>query len=129
MAQQKQRSQQRGARPVHVPQRSCVACRKVAGKRSLLRIVRTEQGVEVDPTGKKAGRGAYLHPNQQCWQAILSGNRLGQALRTTVSPENRRALQAFLATLPAQEETDDHAEVEQTAHNPDVANAEQARKA
>ncbi len=118
MAQQKQRSQQRGARPVHVPQRTCVACRKVAGKRSLIRIVRTEQGVEVDPTGKKAGRGAYLHPNQQCWQAILSGNRLGQALRTTVSPENRRALQAFMATLPAQEEIDDHEAVEQTAHNP-----------
>ena len=126
MAQQKQRSQQRNARPVHVPQRTCIACRKVAGKRSLLRIVRTEQGVEVDPTGKKAGRGAYLHPNQQCWQAILSGNRLGQALRTTVSSENRRVLQAFMATLPAHEETDDHENAEQPSHNPGAANAEQA---
>ncbi|MFN8494015.1 MAG: YlxR family protein [Caldilineaceae bacterium] len=126
MAQQKQRSQQRGARPVRMPQRTCIACRKVAGKRSLIRIVRTEQGVEVDPTGKKAGRGAYLHPHQQCWQAILSGNRLGQALRTTVSSENRRALQAFMATLPAQEEADDHEAVAQTAHNPDVTDAKQA---
>jgi len=99
--------QQKGIKPKHVPQRTCIACRKVAGKRNLIRIVRTEQGVEVDPTGKKAGRGAYLHPNQQCWQAMLTGNRLAQALRTTVSPDNRRALEGFMASLPVQEEIED----------------------
>jgi len=106
MVQNKQQGQQRGLKPKHVPQRTCIACRQVAGKRSLIRIVRTEQGVEIDPTGKKAGRGAYLHPNQQCWQAILSGNRLGQALRATISAENRRKLQTFVDTLPAREEVD-----------------------
>jgi predicted RNA-binding protein YlxR (DUF448 family) len=104
MAQAQPKGQQRGVKPKHVPQRTCIACRKVAGKRSLIRIVRTEQGIEVDPTGKKAGRGAYLHPNQQCWQVMLTGNRLSQALRMAVSPENRRSLQAFMATLPVQEE-------------------------
>ena len=99
-------AQQKGIKPKHVPQRTCIACRQVAGKRSLIRIVRTEQGVEIDPTGKKAGRGAYLHPNQQCWQAILSGNRLGQALRATISAENRRTLQTFVDTLPVREEVD-----------------------
>jgi hypothetical protein len=99
--------QQKGIKPKHVPQRTCIACRKVAGKRNLIRIVRTEQGVEVDPTGKKAGRGAYLHPNQQCWQAMLTGNRLAQALRTTVIPDNRRALEGFMAGLPVQEEIED----------------------
>ncbi len=96
--------QPKGIKPKHVPQRTCIACRKVAGKRNLIRIVRTEQGVEVDPTGKKAGRGAYLHPNQACWQAMLTGNRLTQALRTNVSPDNRRVLEAFMASLPVQEE-------------------------
>ncbi|MCX6046017.1 MAG: YlxR family protein [Chloroflexi bacterium] len=99
--------QQKGSKPRHVPQRTCIACRKVAGKRNLIRIVRTEQGVEVDPTGKKAGRGAYLHPNQTCWQAMLTGNRLAQALRTNVSPDNRRVLEAFMASLPVQEEIED----------------------
>ncbi|CAN5801491.1 YlxR family protein [soil metagenome] len=100
-------AQQKGSKPKHVPQRTCIACRKVAGKRNLIRIVRTEQAIEVDPTGKKAGRGAYLHPNQQCWQAMLTGNRLAQALRTSVSPDNRRTLETFMASLPVQEIEDE----------------------
>ncbi len=109
------RNQQRAAKPKHVPQRTCIACRQVAGKRSLLRIVRTEQGIEVDSTGKKAGRGAYLHPNQQCWQVMLTGNRLSQALRMAVSPENRRSLQMFMATLPVREEVEDEQLAEASA--------------
>jgi predicted RNA-binding protein YlxR (DUF448 family) len=93
------KARQPGARPKHVPQRTCIACRQVAGKRALVRVVRTAQGVEVDPTGKKAGRGAYLHPNQPCWQAVLTGNRLGQALRTTLSGEEKAKLLAFMTTL------------------------------
>jgi len=99
--------QQRGPKPKHVPQRTCIACRKVAGKRSLIRIVRTEQGIEMDPTGKKAGRGAYLHSNQACWKAILTGNRLSQALRTPLSAENRQTLTTFMAGLPQQEDEEE----------------------
>jgi predicted RNA-binding protein YlxR (DUF448 family) len=94
----------RGPRPKHVPQRTCIACRKVEGKRGLLRLVRTEAGVEVDPTGKQAGRGAYLHPVQSCWQAVLRGNRIEQALRTRLTDENRQALLSFMATLPVADE-------------------------
>jgi predicted RNA-binding protein YlxR (DUF448 family) len=98
-----------GVKPKHVPQRTCIACRKVAGKRSLLRLVRTERGVEVDTTGKLAGRGAYLHPYQNCWQAVMRGGRIEQALRTRLTEENRQALLAFMATLPESEEVDSEA--------------------
>ena len=50
----------------HIPQRTCVGCREVLSKRQLLRIVRTAEGVRVDPTGKLAGRGAYLHDKRSC---------------------------------------------------------------
>jgi predicted RNA-binding protein YlxR (DUF448 family) len=96
----------RGPKPKHVPQRTCIACRRVGGKRSLLRLVRTEAGVEIDPTGKKAGRGAYLHPYQVCWRAVLRGGRIEQALRTQLSPEDRQALVAYMATLPESEMAD-----------------------
>jgi predicted RNA-binding protein YlxR (DUF448 family) len=85
----------------HLPQRTCIACRQVAGKRSFVRIVRTAAGVEIDPTGKKSGRGAYLHPTQQCWQTLLAGNRLSQALRTPISAEEKAKLIAYMETLPA----------------------------
>jgi predicted RNA-binding protein YlxR (DUF448 family) len=99
--------QSQSLKPKHIPQRTCIACRQVAGKRALIRLVRTANGVEIDPTGKKAGRGAYLHPNQACWRTVLNGNRLGQALRTSISPENRQLLLAYLATLPASTEEDE----------------------
>ena len=95
----------RGTRRKHVPQRTCVACRQVAGKRALIRLVRTENGVEIDVTGKKAGRGAYLHPVQDCWNAMLEGNRLGSAMRTKLSAENRAELAEFVQTLPELAET------------------------
>jgi predicted RNA-binding protein YlxR (DUF448 family) len=96
--------QAKAPRPRHVPQRTCVACRAVEGKRALIRIVRTAEGVVVDPTGKQAGRGAYLHPVQRCWAIILRGNRIDQALRTKLSPADRQALVDYMQTLP---ETDD----------------------
>jgi predicted RNA-binding protein YlxR (DUF448 family) len=89
----------------HVPQRTCIACREIAGKRGLIRVVRTEQGVMVDPTGKKAGRGAYIHPTRSCMTMVLQSNRLNQALRTNVTAEDRKQLEAFLATLPEVDES------------------------
>src|SRR5439155_18913344 len=51
--------------PKHIPERSCVACDTVRPKRHLVRLVRTADGrVEVDPTWRKSGRGAYLCPAQ-----------------------------------------------------------------
>mgnify|MGYP000874453006 CR=1 FL=1 len=89
----------------HVPQRTCIACRESAGKRGLIRVVRTEQGVMIDPTGKKAGRGAYIHPTRSCMATVLQSNRLNQALRTNVTVEDRKQLEAFLATLPEVDES------------------------
>lgn len=90
-------------RAKHVPQRTCIACRQVAGKRGLIRIVRTAEGVVVDPTGKLAGRGAYLHQSRSCWEKVVETRRLDQALRTKISPADRQALTEFMAHLPADE--------------------------
>jgi uncharacterized protein len=90
-------------RPKHIPQRTCIGCRQVAGKRGLIRVVRTADGVVVDPTGKLAGRGAYIHGTRTCWNRVLEGNRLNQALRIPIKPEDRAMLSAFAATLPDDE--------------------------
>jgi len=77
----------------HIPQRTCVACRKTTVKRELVRVVSVANGaVEVDLTGKKSGRGAYLCGNMECWENALNTGRLGVALRTTIRPENKDAL-------------------------------------
>lgn len=93
--------QQRSKR---IPQRTCIACRKVEGKRALQRIVRTVEGIEFDPTGKKPGRGAYICANKQCWHNALRSNRIEQALRTKLSSENRQHLAEHAETLPDEAE-------------------------
>ncbi|MBI2941424.1 MAG: YlxR family protein [Chloroflexi bacterium] len=90
-----------GPRPRRVPQRTCVACRQEQGKRELVRIVRTVAGpVEVDPRGRKPGRGAYLCRNRACWEQALRRGTIEHALKTTLSPADRAALVAFAATMP-----------------------------
>ena len=82
------------------PQRTCIACRSTTGKRELVRIVRTPQGsVELDLTGKKSGRGAYLCRSADCWEAGLKKDRLAHALKTTIGNEDRQRLAEFAAGL------------------------------
>ena len=68
-------------------------------KRQLVRVVRTANGVQVDLTGKLAGRGAYVHDRRSCWQAALQGS-LGQALKLDLTADDRRRLETFLNSLP-----------------------------
>ena len=68
-------------------------------KRSLIRIVRTPEGVKVDPTGKLAGRGAYLHDQRSCWERGLKG-ALANALKTELSTADRETLLVYLGKLP-----------------------------
>jgi uncharacterized protein len=88
------------ARPKHVPLRTCVACRTTGAKRGLVRIVRTPQGgVEVDPTGKAPGRGAYLCRRRRCWQEALRKEGLARALRVKMWDADIEKLNAFADQL------------------------------
>lgn len=88
----------------HVPQRTCVGCREVMPKRKMIRIVRTADGVQVDPTSKLAGRGAYMHDRRECWERGLKG-ALTHALKVTLTSEDRTRLEEFMNTLPVEMET------------------------
>ena len=85
----------------HIPQRTCIVCRTVRPKRELARVVRTPEGaVILDETGKHNGRGAYLCRQRSCWDTTLAKHRLEQALKITMEPEARTALQGYAAGLP-----------------------------
>ncbi len=70
-----------------------MACRKTKAKRELVRLVRTPEGnIEIDGSGKKKGRGAYLCPAWECWETALEGNRLEHTLRSNLAQSNREQL-------------------------------------
>lgn len=62
--------------------------------------MRTPGGaVEVDPTGKKPGRGAYVHADPACWTKALGKGGLARSLKVTISPADVAGLQAYAGTM------------------------------
>jgi predicted RNA-binding protein YlxR (DUF448 family) len=86
----------------HIPQRTCIACRETLSKKELMRIVRTPDHVQYDPTGKAPGRGAYLHNKQSCWERALGGS-LARALKAEISREDKNILKEIIKDLPDEE--------------------------
>ncbi|KPL92016.1 MULTISPECIES: RNase P modulator RnpM [Herpetosiphon] len=94
-------AQKQSPRPRHVPQRMCVACRRTDNKRQLVRLVRlADQSVVVDPSGKQAGRGAYLCAERPCWTNALKRGALERALRVELSAIDQQALQTIADQFP-----------------------------
>jgi predicted RNA-binding protein YlxR (DUF448 family) len=53
----------------------------------MLRIVKTKEGLEVDPEQRKSGRGAYVHWNVVCLDSAVKRGGLGKTLRCAVPAE------------------------------------------
>ncbi|GAC1384793.1 MAG: hypothetical protein NVS4B8_10100 [Herpetosiphon sp.] len=94
--------QRPASRPKHVPQRTCIVCRKVDAKRGLIRLVRLpEARVVIDLSGKRAGRGAYLCQEQACWIQAFKRRAIERALHLEqLDPVDRSMLEAHQSTLP-----------------------------
>ncbi|MEN6327447.1 MAG: YlxR family protein [Syntrophomonas sp.] len=83
-----------------IPQRMCVGCREMKNKRELLRVVRSPEGnIEIDQTGKKAGRGAYLCPQIECFNQAVKGKRLQKALEHEIPVEILEVLKKQLGEI------------------------------
>lgn len=75
----------RSKRPKHQPLRTCLGCAIRRPKQELVRVVRTPAGViQLDATGRQAGRGAYLCPSGECLKAAVKGKRLERVLEVPV---------------------------------------------
>lgn len=81
-----------------IPMRMCLGCQEMKPKKELIRIVRTlEETVELDPTGKRNGRGAYLCPQRECLQNAVKGHRLQKAFGMEVSADLLAELEGKLS--------------------------------
>lgn len=87
-----------------LPQRLCVGCRQMKNKKELVRIVRTpEGGIEIDRTGKRAGRGAYICPDQECLDQAVKGKRLQKALEKEIPVEVLDRVRQEVSKLPPEQ--------------------------
>ena len=87
--------------PRREPERTCVGCRAKGGKAGLVRVVRRPGGeVEIDPTGRATGRGAYVHPAAECIAHATERGSLARALKAPLgAAEAGRLVQQLLETV------------------------------
>ena len=89
---------------LRAPQRTCVACRRIKDKCSLIRLVRTDNGVvEVDLSGRMDGRGAYICPSVDCWQEGIIKGQLERALKVNLNRDNCQRLIKYGNSLKTRE--------------------------
>ncbi|MBP2635858.1 MAG: hypothetical protein H6Q72_1765 [Firmicutes bacterium] len=82
-------------KPKKIPFRMCVGCQEMKSKKELLRVVRTPEGdIVLDPTGKKAGRGAYMCRSEACLTKAFKEKRLEKALKHPIGEDVYNALRA-----------------------------------
>jgi predicted RNA-binding protein YlxR (DUF448 family) len=99
--------------------RTCVGCRKRELAVELLRVVAVggngDCAVTVDPARKLPGRGAWLHPEQECLDAAIRRRAFARALRITGSPDMSAVIEHVSAGSSA--EVSDTPAREQVAKN------------
>ena len=71
--------------PKKIPQRQCIGCRLVKSKYELVRIVKDDENVEIDLTGKKNGRGAYICKSKGCLEKAFKSKALDRTFKMSVS--------------------------------------------
>lgn len=72
-------------RPRKVPLRKCVGCQEMFPKRELIRVVLTPEGaIELDTTGKRNGRGAYMCNNVACLKTARKRKSLERSLKVSI---------------------------------------------
>ena len=80
------------------PMRVCAGCQEQKSKKKMLRVVRTPEGaVEIDKTGKKSGRGAYVCRNPECLRKARKSRALERAFETAIPAEVYDALEAQMS--------------------------------
>ncbi|MCJ7855815.1 YlxR family protein [Lachnospiraceae bacterium NSJ-143] len=71
-----------------IPLRKCTGCQEMKDKRTLVRIVKSENGeFSIDFTGKKPGRGAYICPDLECLEKARKSKGLERSFKTSVPKE------------------------------------------
>ena len=76
------------AKTKRIPTRMCIACREMKPKSEMTRVVKNADGeIFADPTGKAAGRGAYICANPKCLEMLNKKKLLHKAFSTNVSQE------------------------------------------
>ena len=68
--------------------RQCIGCREMKNKKEMIRVIRSaDEKIELDVTGKKNGRGAYLCFSRDCLEKAVKNHGLERSLKAAIPEE------------------------------------------
>lgn len=70
-----------------IPLRQCVGCGEMKGKKDMMRVLKTDDGICLDATGKKNGRGAYVCKNGDCLKLARKNKGLERSFKMSIPQE------------------------------------------
>ncbi len=71
-----------------IPLRKCNGCNEMKPKKELVRVVKTPEGkIELDLTGKKNGRGAYICKSAECFKKAKKSRRFEKSFEMQIPEE------------------------------------------
>ncbi len=83
-----------------VPLRQCIGCGEMKSKKELIRILKTEtEGIVIDATGRKNGRGAYVCPDVGCYRRAVKNKGLERSFKMAVPREVYESLEKEMERL------------------------------
>ena len=83
-----------------VPLRQCIGCGEMKNKREMIRILKTEsEGIVLDATGRKNGRGAYLCRSMECFRKAARGKGLERSFKMAIPQEVYETLEKEMEHL------------------------------
>lgn len=83
-----------------VPMRKCVGCQEMKSKKEMMRVLKTsEDTFELDATGKKNGRGAYLCFSKECFEKAVKSKGLERSFKQAIPKEVYEKLEKEMDAL------------------------------
>ena len=79
--------------------RKCIGCGEMKDKKAMMRVLKCEEGIVLDTTGKKNGRGAYLCKCAQCFSLAAKSKGLERSLKVQIPKEVYEALEKELSKI------------------------------
>lgn len=83
-----------------IPMRKCVGCQEMKSKKEMMRVLKTsEDTFELDATGKKNGRGAYLCFSEECFEKAVKNKGLERSFKQAIPKEVYEKLEKEMNAL------------------------------
>ena len=71
-----------------IPLRQCVGCGEMKSKKEMMRVLKTpDEGIVLDVTGRKNGRGAYLCISKECLLKAKKNRGLERSFKMSIPQE------------------------------------------